>query len=932
MAKFKVTDENDVSRVINAPSKEAAQKAAAKNMERFGFGPGKFSIQAITPGSPGVRTDKFDTGPIPTRSERLSEAAGVTIKPGELDLAGVRADQKFSDTMSGQIAKLKERGIEARIISDPESGDPLIIAKDPETGEFVELDSPEKTTVFGDLVGDIGGSLIQPEVLLDIASMFPSGRVAGMIPKIPAIAKGTSKAFNLGQRTARAPKALGAATARTGITAGGAGTGAGLGDLLGSLNEERRGFQDDPLSTILGRAGETAAMGAGGEAALRPLGAGFKLGSRLTKRMFLESGPIVDDAIEGAEKLGLPDPVVADLHPTYTSALLMSSKSGVQAQSFTEGRFMQAYDALRKLNSELGDIRNLPADTLREIVELHGKKIEASLMEPIAKGTQVPAGKMLQEGVQAFDSLGRANIARRYDALRQEFGSTVRFNVGGAQETARNAQRGTRVPFNKEAAKAVKGKGKKTKTLLVDVKGKPLVTDFPEQSLNVDAVLSNPQLKSIVDDLTKITAQLDGSLGTTGLQKMQTLRTRAFNVMDDPKLSRNQRSLASKIHHELSEAMENPVGGNAKFTRDLKVANAWFRNHEALMSKSYIRRLLQTDVPREIGQELMGPANVEMLRYARRMAPEAFKEIQAGFREMLRANPDKIRGMFKQPHNQKGLNLLMSDGEIVAYAKFADEMARFQKSGIVRLAGRASITGKDIMPLMNNRAQLSSLVQKLGGKQSAGGGDIANGVMLELLNKATVQGRRGLELNPRTVVAELEKLRETGNMDIIFEDDFIRNLDLVKANMAILPRLAGVGEGMQTASIAASANPANIAFAPHKFVGGQLALLRNYSYARMLTGKLSKQIVKGQDPISLAGKGGSDASYMRTLSSALFVAANSAEKDAEDLFGSAGDILPANEVRIDPNSKQRERGPQVTGDPLFQQEAGASFGGSPLVP
>jgi hypothetical protein len=664
------------------------------------------------------------------------------------ELPGImlRADlAQGSDLAVDQAAKIREsffgdEAIQTRIVEHPVTHEAMVLARIPGEDHFVPIDVNDPT--WGDF-GDIIGHLADPEILGLVAGATAVGPIA-MAARVPRVAAAGAGAL---QRGVRAGKAAMATGQRIGTTTAGAGFGTYAGTFAGAEVERLRGFNMQPFSEDLREAEENARLMRDFELGIRgvqPILA--RMAQPMVSNIFLRKGHAQRAAIETAQELGIPL-VAADLHPLGRSALQIVARLGSLAESFQLDRLSTALRSLGTWGTTVGNVKHLATEELERIVLNWERELTAGIKAPLGR---YRPGAYAQRGAVTYETIATNRVTRLYEEAKGMDGAlAAEFDFAAASDVARRWHIGIVTPPGQGPLRGAGGKFMK----------RPVPQKDPGAPVRLDEPLGRAA-KRLVDDLLAITGgTLKSTANSSGLVKMQRLRTRAFNLSRDfsERATGSDRRFAGELHHALSESLYNPVNAPPGFREALRKAGAANAAKERILDGAFMKTALGTQSRRDIGEVLMDPSRYQEIREARRVLKGVgddvgWEHVRDGFRQKLLGDPTKLGRLMRDPKNERGLGLLLTPGEKAQLLKLGREYERFQNSLLVKHLRLQRGLGDHAVELIRegNAAELSNLVKRMAppgtaaddllevGRNSAGGRALQAGIVQHIVERSTV--------------------------------------------------------------------------------------------------------------------------------------------------------------------------------------------------
>lgn len=426
------------------------------------------------------------------------------------------------------------------------------------------------------------------------------------------------------------------------------------------------GTQKESLGDVLGTAaGESATditMGgiAGGlhKALIGPA-------HRASGQLFKDYQAIRD--LQNLEKQGggpgLVDPMLNQLRPD----MAIAQRIGMQVGT-TSGAFK---DRLAAQQESLGDMvrrfseRNM--GTVGQVLTEAGRTTMSKERDAIKSAFKVEAedaGKALQ-GVftDKFNKASRFAINQQY-IKAGKMAEGVQFDLTGAQNTAKRLS----APTNATATDLVDSE-------IVDLAGKPLGQMEVRDFVNVAA---SPGEK--VNRVTKLLSAIDPEQGNW--EVIKELRSQVGEAIKDLPLEDASSGKAKAIYRDLTNSIENPIGGNKAFVDEWKTANDLAKYRFNVFEQGKVLDIIKKDSPSEVAGMIAGDPHLftPVVRdVINKYAPTDKAVFRDRMKTMLLSDPGgsvkKIDNWALQ--NEAGFRFLFPTNKAVA--EFKDQALKFDE-------------------------------------------------------------------------------------------------------------------------------------------------------------------------------------------------------------------------------------------------------------
>lgn len=806
--------------------------------------------------------------PVGSREQRIGEREGVSVVPGEFTAPGIfrkRADIARNKKDADKLRKFQEfaPGTGAFLGQDPDSPDKnIILVGIPGTDEFVQLDDPGTSTRqdFADFLGLLG-----PEQLGGaIAGQAGVGAIIAATPGLRE-AGGAAFAVRLLLRTAAV------------------GTGTTIGSLTQREVEISRGFEErDPLADRLVEAGGEGVAAMLSELAMGGIEFGVKVAfPGFIKRSFIKPTQPQRELIEIHRDLGLDPPTVADFHPITQSQAMQAAQTGTFAARQMAKRIEQPIEVLNRRLANVGDVSILNTRSLEGILSGFEDDILRPLSDKITPRS-VPIAQEARRGLRTYEVAAREANRRRY----RELGETadqigVTFDVSPAAAKARESLVGTvqrtRLEFQGEAAAS--------RVTQID----PPTGEF----------------KDALETLVKIDPILKGISGapkSSAFEQAQLLRSRFASMSRDPLLGRFKAD-ASELAGLLDDAINSPIlppqssAVVSQFTRSLSRADAAYKRRLEILDKSYVREILTGEKPSVIGEHLIDPTKVEMIRAVRRLggAP-ALEAVRQGYLRRLMSNPGDILSTLANPKNQSGLNILLKRGERQTLETVGKQFQEYSRAPLVRQMNQGLTDAAQVFRFMSRGkvADAAAFVERAGGKNSPQGRSLQAGALSMIIQGAQDFRDGAFIIRPKRFEVMVRNLDDSGFIDAIFTEANAKVIRSMRTAISFLNQSSGVGESMLRAQVSQGlAGPAAPIVRPDRFLGSMIQLFKNYTNARsFLFSDVGRAAVGAPLKLKRVGRPqGFDFSLLKVMVDGSAIALNKAKDDAAEMYGLSRDSL-----------------------------------------
>ena len=621
-------------------------------------------------------------------------------------------------------------------------------------------------------------------------------RELGGLPEVLGVMVSEPMALGVGASLI-APASIPASMALTGL-----GTAAGA--LTQQSIEKKRGYgQLDPLEAA--KEGGLAALA---DVATRGIlrASGFRPGTAATRE--------AEEAAQAARDEGLPPLVLGQISSSpFTRGMFRQTATVSDRPARVISNQERAL--LEKVQGEIDRGLSLGGASeaeLHTIIQAQTREL-ASLSQLGTLG-RAEAGEALQKGVMRYKE-ATSRLADRYYNEAAHNADDVFFDL-------RNAKRAA-----SEITEGIKGMPEGGRDIMPRQYG-----DLQTPAIQGVQLAETPrgQFKTAVKALTDVESNLQAFNDKNAYEQLKVLRTRFFDMKnsDDPVVSRN----ASRIWHELTNAMDNPTRYAAKeqslgieeaspmlsaattarnnaFVDAHKRARDVWRWRETNLEKRWAETALNTESPEKIAARYFSPGNASALQGIKDIIPlPRWNEFRTAFStDVMNAKTAKS-GLSRLDNfastDEKGLRLLMTPTEEKATRRYLTRRAQFEQSPLAKVLDNNMRESERAVELIKNgtAADADDLVRLAGGKSSATAAALKAGVYKDILDGSIGVTSGGREIIDSTkLVTHIAKWKETGKLDSIFTDADWTRINNIQKYAAPMGETADIGGGMMAGSL-----------------------------------------------------------------------------------------------------------------------------------
>ena len=247
--------------------------------------------------------------------------------------------------------------------------------------------------------------------------------------------------------------------------------------------------------------------------------------------------------------------------------------------------------------------------------------------------------------------------------------------------------------------------------------------------------------------------------------------------------------------------------------------------------------------------------------------------LQTAYKNKLLLNPGGMRQVLTRS-NKDAVNALVDPRDKEALIRISDEWNRLEASDIKTMLTKSTDIGDRAVQLVTGGTgrEIRAIIAEAGGKSSPPGRALQAGVIEALLRKSRLPKDEGKFLMSKDkFLAELNRIRERGVLEDIFEPDVLKRLENnFEQYISFLPKSMGGGEGIQKATIGAGMAALPLApLQPGKALGGLTGSGINKMWAWLFTTPGTRKFLMGK---GTPPKG--DTNHLRAIGGALGVVLN----------------------------------------------------------
>ena len=686
--------------------------------------------------------------------DRVSKAAGFPVLP-EPDLPyRVRADLGISDTFTEKQAKFKDYYPDALFYQQPVPGkqNPEVIYQMP-GDERRLLDEP------GVVPADI---LDRPQ---EIATMMMQGAAAAFGP--PGwVAQGLLQA---------------GAPVLTHLVKEGVETG--------------RGYQQEPVTSVLGQAALEGVM---------DLGAGMAMAapSALIRGPAKEPIKKLKDDYQAIQDFRALETGIAEPMPyQYRPDKMIPSRLGAQLESTSEAAQARLAAQEQSASDFLQSARKqqLGKAGVRLTREAENAMNKQKLMlrrdfnlDPETAGAAIQ-GTFTDE----FNKRSRAAINKAY-ADAGTLAEGVSFDLTGAQATAKRV-----------TAPTLATKTDMVDGALVDMQGKPLTQEAVQSYINVAA---SPGEK--VGRVSKLLSVIDPE--QQNWEVVKELRSQVGEAIKDIPNEDAVSGQAKAIYRELTGAIENPIGGAPQFKDAWRKANGLAKNRFDTFQNDRVLQLMTEASPSQVATDLA--TDPHLLNPVVRGAvdsyvPEKRAIFSKAFKNRLLGDPNAA-GLLDQWDrlNPKALSWLLpskkDQTQFRSLVRKADNLKKLPIEKFIQSSSAMIDRGAEILK-NTGPAELEQTIRMLGGRKSESFDAMRMFAFDDIMGRAQVMRDGVPSINPQKLSDAINDYQRRGIWDkVLTKEDKTRIRGLDAYARRVFKSAADTGTSLEQAqAIAALKHP-----------------------------------------------------------------------------------------------------------------------------
>lgn len=537
--------------------------------------------------------------------------------------------------------------------------------------------------------------------------------------------------------------------------------------------ETARGFQQQPMSSVLGTAAGESAM----DLALGAIPAGVAGLMRGPKAHLSQT--IVGDfnKIRELQSLepGVIDPMVHQIRPDS----LILGRLAAQASSTSPAM----KGALTEQQMTFGDLvmRNLDAtiDRTGEVLITEGRKAMDRGRREVMRDFKVnneEAGAAIKgifdgRAADGFAKKSRAQINAAYDEAGK-LAQGVHFDLTGAQSAAREVT----APVN--AVATTPGPGGDN---VVDLfTGRTITGKDVQQFVNVAGSRGEK-----VNRVARLLSQIDPE--QLNWEVVKELRSQVGDVIAQSPAAEDATSGAAKrIYSELTRSMENPINASDGFVSAWQKANSLARKRFEVYEQGRVLRVLAEDSPSAVAKQFINDPDqlTPVIRgviddYAPQKKETIRKGIQSGILEQPNATQAIENWKMTGKGNENAYNwLFKNQAEREAFSQAAQSMDELKALPIQKIVDGSTAridAGKKLLANVGP-TELNRVVKAYGGSNSPAVEAMRLSAIDEIIQKNLKFSQDGIQtVDPKGLQATIQDMRRRGIWEgLLTKEDQVR--------------------------------------------------------------------------------------------------------------------------------------------------------------
>lgn len=682
-------------------------------------------------------------------------------------IAGFRTDE-------GKVKKLQEDFPQYTftILQDPFEGNVISVHKPGET-EATLLDSTDLTSLAD--FAEIGGFLVNAETL---------GTVAGAIAT-----RGRSLAGRmLGQF-------------------GGAATGRAADIALRDV----RGYEKTALDDLAADAAISGGLAATGEVLFAPVRAvinGFRKGRgaiQLSETDIQANRALVESGIEEGLPLGAVNPLLGS----------MERMAGRTSAKIRNQRLRESEAILNTIKTRQERLAPVDLTAIRdEELDVIVRQAEQDILTVLGVDTPMPAQgrRAIELTKNHVKEVFKASTDRKYAAAIAA-SEGVSFDASTAHQIGREAVEGVQSRRNPELIRReVAAENERRRALELGPMTAEEIDALTGTRVSIDP---DGALAKQINKLLELDPIMEDFNMHSGFEQIKQIRSQLFDLKTPaPGAQPNpENHIAGELWSALTDAMNNPIGGNPEFVQLYRAASSAHARRDHFMNSANFRSMALSNKfdDAAVFKEIVRPYNGTYMRAMQRIAPEQWAQVQEAFKQDLLARPERIlRTLDEYRVDPKALRSLITPQEEDVLRAGGRAWELWQSNPVTKAVQDVATGFNRHMPLAENGtpAQIREFYSAVGGKNTPQGKALRGAAMQRIVQASHAPKEFGFDpANFKAMNKIIDEMEESGQIDAIFQPDeiaFLKDRRLVASYLQTLFEPGGAGSSIQTATMGAN--------------------------------------------------------------------------------------------------------------------------------
>lgn len=445
----------------------------------------------------------------------------------------------------------------------------------------------------------------------------------------------------------------------------------------------------------------------------------------------------------------------------------------------------------------------LSDDALDSIAEIARRNIETG--DTLSAISRPRTGETIREGLETWRRASREAVDRLYDDAIA-LSDNIAFDLSPAQAAVANIRRG----------EYGRGRPAQQQSPVLGPDGLPLQTEVIP-----DIRLPEGQ-SSILEEVLTTISRLDPNVSThvvrgsetTGFQQIKRLRTRLFDLKEQPNIDPDVRRHANELWSVLTDVINNPTGGaqSADFSIAWRAASEAHRETETVLRRGFIRRALNEDTttPELLAGRYARPGNETELAELKRLLPEeswqnfksyAMDDLVSSVRPQAAINRlDDFRR-----RDMAGLRLLMTEAEEQQARRYLLTAMQEQSAPWTQVRTKAMGDADRALEILNRStpSELEAFIRQAGGMASDQGQALRAAVYRDILTSgnATTQMQGQSVVRPETIYRNIQNWKNSGKLKNLFTETDWQMITDIQSYTSYISEAGDIGGGMMAGAL-----------------------------------------------------------------------------------------------------------------------------------